>query len=150
VSRIIRTHLTINAAPAVLWHALLHLPGYSAWNPFITAASGDVTVGRRLDLTIDPVGGPRMTVRPWVTDVQPYGYVEWLGRMTVPGLLDGRHSFTLTPMTESRTLLQQSATFTGILTPLAGATFARVRDGFLAMNVALAHHVGGPVDSDLS
>lgn len=140
MSLLIRTHLTVNAPLETLWQTLVHLPGYQAWNPFISAASGEVAVGSRLDLTIKPPGGPAVRSRPWVTALQPPHYLEWLGRLAIPGLLDSRHSFSFTRMAAGRTLLQQSETFTGLLLPLAGTHLAQTREGFAAMNAALAAH----------
>jgi len=82
--------------------------------------------------------------RPWGTALQAPHYLEALGRLAVPGLLDSRHSFSLTPMAEGRTLLQQSATLTGLLLPLAGTHLAQTRAGFAAMNAALAAHAERP------
>ena len=138
MSRIITTHLTVNAAVADVWEVLTDLAGYRLWNPFITSAAGTIGVGERLDLTIQPPGGRAMRFKPWVTAVERHHYVEWLGRLGLPGIFDGRHSFTLTPMAGGRTLLQQSETFTGALIPFTGSTLIRTRAGFVAMNEALA------------
>ena len=152
MSRIIRTHLTVDASVETVWQTLLHLPGYRAWNPFITAAGGDVAVGERLDLIIEPPGGRPLHLKPWVTALQPPHYLEWLARLGMPGVLDGRHSFTLTRMAGARTLLQQSETFTGMLVPVTGALRTQTRAGFIAMNAALAEEAtqsapGGPCDA---
>jgi hypothetical protein len=56
----------------------------------------------------------------------------------LPGIFDGRHSFTLTRLTGGRTLIQQSETFTGVLIPFTGSMLARTRAGFVAMKEALA------------
>jgi hypothetical protein len=74
--------------------------------------------------------------------LEPRRYVEWLGRAGMPGIFDGRHSFTLTPVTGGRTLVQQSETFSGALVPLAGPLFARTRLGFDQMNEALGYRLG--------
>ena len=80
--------------------------------------SRHLEVGERLDLTIHPPGGRAdMKFKPWVTAVEPHRYLEWLGHLGMPGIFDGRHSFTLTPMCGGRTLIQQSETFTGVLIP---------------------------------
>jgi hypothetical protein len=138
MSKIITTHLTVNASAHDVWATLTDLAGYKHWNPFITNAAGTLTVGERLDLTIQPPGGRAMTFRPWVTAVEEHRYLEWLGRLAMPGIFDGRHSFQLTPMGVSRTLVQQSETFTGALMPFTGHLFARTQLGFVAMNEALA------------
>ena len=138
MSKIITTHLTVSAPDEHVWKTLTDLAAYHAWNPFITAASGTIGVGQRLDLTIQPPGGRAIGFKPWVTAVEQHRYIEWLGHVALPGIFDGRHSFTLTPMTRCRTLVQQSETFTGVLTPFTGSMLARTRAGFDAMNDALA------------
>lgn len=80
-----------------------------------------------------------MTFRPWVTSLDEHRYLEWLARHGMPGVFDGRHSFTLTPTPSGRTLLQQSETFSGVLIPFTGSMITRTRAGFTAMNEALAH-----------
>ena len=138
MSKIITTHLTISAPVEDVWETLTDLAGYCTWNPFITAAAGSLTVGERLELRIQPPGGRAMTFKPWVTTVEQHRYIEWLGRLAVPGIFDGRHSFTLTPMAGGRTLVQQSETFTGALMPFTGSMLSRTQTGFVAMNESLA------------
>lgn len=138
MSKIITTHLTVNASAEDVWATLTDLASYSGWNPFITNACGTVAVGERLNLTIQPPGARVMAFRPWVTAVEEHRYLEWLGRLAMPGVFDGRHSFQLTPMGVSRTLVQQSETFTGTLVPFTGNLLARTQAGFVAMNEALA------------
>ena len=92
-------------------------------------------------LTIQPPGGRAMAFRPWVTAVEEHRYLEWLGRWAMPGIFDGRHSYRLTSMGVSRTLVQQSETFTGALVPFTGRMLARTQAGFVAMNEALARHI---------
>jgi hypothetical protein len=141
-TRIITTHLTINAPPDAVWGTLSDLDRFSTWNPFITSAAGTLLVGERLKLTIHPPGGRPKKFRPWVTAVEEHHYLEWIGHLGLPGIFDGRHSFELTPIADGRTLLQQSETFTGVLTPFAGSILARSRSGFDSMNEAMAHHAG--------
>jgi hypothetical protein len=138
MSKIITTHLTVNARAEDVWATLTDLASYNTWNPFITNACGTVAVGERVDLTIQPPGGRAMAFRPWVTAVEEHRYLEWLGRLAMPGIFDGRHSFTLTPMGVNRTLVQQSETFTGALVPFTGHLLARTQAGFVAMNEGLA------------
>ena len=138
MSKIITTHLTVTTPVEEVWETLTDLASYHAWNPFITAAAGTIRVGERLALTIQPPGGSAMAFKPWVTAVEQNRYVEWLGRLALPGIFDGRHSFKLTPMAGGRTLVQQSETFTGVLIPFTGPTLDRTRVGFIAMNEALA------------
>lgn len=123
------------AAPVeVVWAQLTDTESFAQWNPFVQSLAGSLTEGERLTVRITPPGGKAMTFRPTVTVVEEGCRLEWLGRLLMPGLFDGRHSFTLEP-TESGTRLTQEETFTGALVPLIG--LAKTEDGFRAMNEAL-------------
>jgi hypothetical protein len=69
--------------------------------------------------------------------VTPGRRLEWLGRFLVPGLVDGRHSFVLEALDESRTGLTQAEEFRGVLVPVMGSMLERTREGFAAMNDAV-------------
>jgi hypothetical protein len=63
--------------------------------------------------------------------------LRWLGRLGLPGLLDGEHSFRLDPAGEGRTRFVQSERFTGLLVRFFGKTLAQTERGFAQMNEAL-------------
>lgn len=139
MDKIVTTHVVASARIGAVWETLIDLDGYRNWNPYITDAAGTVDVGQRLTLTVQPSHGRPQTCKPWVTAVEQHRYVEWLSRTGLPGVLDTRHSVKLTSMMGGgRTLIQQSATFTGVMLPFAGALLSRSRDDFTAMNEALA------------
>ena len=94
----IETQVDLPAVPAVVWAQLMDTASMETWNPFITSLKGVLAVGERLEVRIAPVGGRPMTFKPRVTVLEPEQRLEWLGTMGVPGLFDGRHSFTLTPL----------------------------------------------------
>ena len=137
----LETHIDIEATPEAVWQVLTDLDGYREWNPFIVSAHGTVAVGEKLENRLEPPGGRPMTFRPEVTAVEPNRTFEWLGRLGVPRLFDGRHRFDLEP-TPTGTRLRQTEHFDGVLVrvlkrSLDGPTLA----GFNAMNVALKDRV---------
>ena len=135
------TAIDIEADPELVWPHLTDLAAYAAWNPFITAAAGEVAPGRRLELRMEPPGGRAVTFRPHVTVVSTGSALEWLGHFGVPGLFDGRHRFDLIP-TETGTHLIQRETFTGLLVrPIRRALDRGTVAGFEAMNAALRRRV---------
>jgi hypothetical protein len=124
-----------------VWPHLTDLAAYAEWNPFITAATGEVAPGRRLELRMEPPGGRAVTFRPHVTDVSSGSVLEWLGHLGVPGLFDGRHRFDLIP-TETGTHVIQRETFTGLLVrPFRRSLDRSTLAGFEAMNAALRRRV---------
>jgi hypothetical protein len=126
------------AAPVeTVWAELCTVSDYSEWNPFITAFDGPLTVGSRPTIRIAPPGGRAMTFRPTITRVDDRKHLEWLGRVVLPGIFDGRHSFHLEALSEDRTRLTQTEEFSGLLVGLTGTVIERTRTGFTAMNQAL-------------
>lgn len=133
----IRVVTDIAAPVEIVWAELTAISQYATWNPFITTFRGDLVQGSRLEIRIEPPGGRAMTFRPTITDVVEGSRLEWLGRLAVPGLFDGRHSFDLKAVGGAETRLTQAEEFSGILVPLMGTMLERTRAGFEAMNDAL-------------
>lgn len=133
------THIDIDATPDEVWHHLIDLDAFAEWNPFITRAEGALHVGQALTIRLEPPGGRAMTFRPRVTVVEPGVALEWLGRLALPGLFDGRHRFDLSPTAGGTRLVHHEA-FGGVLVPVLRRSLdGPTRQGFEAMNRALAH-----------
>jgi hypothetical protein len=133
----IEAQVDLPADPSVVWQHLVDTESMGSWNPFITSMSGILEVGERLQVRIAPVGGRAMTFKPRVTVVEPGRCLEWLGTMGMPGLFDGRHSFTLSTVGEGRTRFVQAENFSGALIPFTGKLLSKTEAGFEAMNAAL-------------
>src|SRR3712207_5477717 len=110
----LRTEVDIAATPDAVWSCLTTFEDYPEWNPFITSVVGVAAVGQRLTVRLDPPGGRGITMRPTVTDVVPGRALEWLGRLGMPGVFDGRHRFELHE-TATGTRFVHSETFNGFL-----------------------------------
>ena len=131
------TDVDIDATPQQVWNVLTDLAVYPAWNPFIVRAEGVVELGRRLTLTMQPVGGRAMTLRPRLVAVDVPRELRWRGKLGMPGLMDAEHSFTLEPRGSGTRLVHQE-TFRGVLVPFVAASLDRnTLPAFVAMNEAL-------------
>ena len=134
----LRTEIEIQATAERVWRLLTDFPSFPQWNPFIRKASGNIQVGERLEVNIQPSGASGMTFRPTVLKAEPNRELRWLGHLLISGLFDGEHIFTIEPLGEGRVRFTQREVFTGLLVPL----FARGLDtdtqrGFEEMNLAL-------------
>jgi len=134
----LRSEIEIQAPAERVWQLLTDFPSFPQWNPFIRKASGNIRVGERLEVHIQPSGASGMTFRPAVLKAEPNRELRWLGHLLISGLFDGEHIFTIEPLGESRVRFTQREVFTGLLVPL----FARgldtdTRRGFEEMNQAL-------------
>ncbi|NOX29101.1 MAG: SRPBCC domain-containing protein [Actinobacteria bacterium] len=134
----LRTEIDIDARPETVWTILMDLDMYADWNPFIISSSGVVVKFERLTNRLQPPGGRAMTFRPVVTVVSENETFEWLGRLGIRGLFDGRHRFDLERRPDGTTHMVHSESFSGCLVrifrkSLDRQTFA----GFEEMNEAL-------------
>jgi len=132
------SEIEIQASAERVWQLLTDFASFPQWNPFIRQASGNIQVGERLEVNIQPSGASGMTFRPSVLKAEPNRELRWLGHLLIPGLFDGEHIFTIKPLGTNRVRFVQREVFTGLLVPL----FARgldtdTRRGFEEMNQAL-------------
>ncbi len=136
----LHTEIHIEATPETVWKVLTDLGSYHEWNPFIVQSSGRVVEGSKLVNRMQPPGGKAVTFKPIVTAVEPARIFEWLGRLGVTGVFDGRHRFALEPTPSGGTRLVHTERFRGLLVrPLRTSLDTRTLEGFTAMNVALKH-----------
>jgi hypothetical protein len=133
--------IDINASPERVWAVLTAFDAYPEWNPFIRRISGTPTQGSKLEVRIEPPGGRGMTFKPTVLAAEPERELRWLGRVLLPGILDGEHSLRIEPVGEGHVRFVQSERFSGALAPLFGKTLGRTKRGFAAMNEALKRRV---------
>jgi hypothetical protein len=137
----------IDAPPDVVWDVLTDTEAFPRWNPFITSLTGELVVGGRLRVRIEPPGGTAMTFRPRMLVVEAARRLEWLGSAGVRGLVDGRHTLELAALPGGRTRFTHSERFSGVLVPFMKATLRRTEAGFSSMNDALRQRAEARVRS---
>ena len=127
--------IQIDAPPMTVWAILTGLDSYPDWNPLFREASGQLAVGSWLTLrSVHPANGRMMTVKPKITVADPGAELRWTS--SLPPLISGEHSFILTEA-NGGTRLVQAETFSGLLVPLSGKTFARTETSFQSLNEAI-------------
>jgi hypothetical protein len=134
----LRSEIEIDASAERVWQLLTDFAHFPQWNPFIRRASGNVKLGERLDVYMQPSGANGMTFRPTILNAEPNRELRWIGQLLIPGLFDGEHIFNIEPLGTNRVRFVQREIFTGLLVPL----FAKRLDtdtqrGFEEMNQAL-------------
>lgn len=139
----LRTEIEFEGTPEEVWAVLTDLPAYPEWNPFIERIDGELLVGGKLDVRLQPVDERGITMHPTVLVAEPGRELRWIGHLMIPGIFDGQHSFLIEEAGPGRVRFVQSERFGGILLPLM---WKKLRDGgtakgFRAMNEALARRV---------
>ena len=144
----LNAEIEVQASPDRVWEVLADFAAYHQWNPFIVQAAGHAVPGSRLELKMRPPGGRTTTFRPEVLEADPGRRLRWLGRVLVPGLFDGEHSFTIQHMGPGRVRLTQHEEFRGLLAaPVLTLIAKPTLQGFDQMNQALKSRVEQPTPS---
>ena len=135
----IRTSIEIDASPVVVWGVLTDTAAYPEWNGFIVEWTGDLALHERQNVLLQPAGGKPQRFRPRIVAFDAGRELVWLGRLGIPGLLDGRHRFEVEPLADGRTLLRHEETLTGALVPALRRLLTETTPtGFERMNRELA------------
>ena len=133
----LHSEIEIAASPERVWDILADFAAYPRWNPFIRHISGELEVGERLEVRLEPPDSRGMTLRPTVLSAEPNRQLQWLGHLLVPGLFDGEHTLATEPLDENRVRFVQHEVFKGVLVPLVARSLANTLRGFEEMNRAL-------------
>lgn len=131
----IKTEVVINATPEQVWSILCQFEEYPNWNPFIKSIKGNVTVGEKIIVRIEPPEAKGMTFKPRVLTNVKNRELSWLGHLLLPGLFDGLHKFELVDNGNGTTTFIQSERFKGVLVPLFKKQLKNnTKNGFIEMN----------------
>ncbi len=147
----LHSRIEINASEERVWGILTDFASYPQWNPFIRSISGELKVGERLKVRLEPPDSRGITLRPKVLNAEPNRLMRWVGHLLVAGLFDGEHSLATEPLEENRVRFIQHEVFKGVLVRLLARSLdTNTLRGFEQMNEALKERAEAiPESSDL-
>jgi hypothetical protein len=138
----LRTEIEISASPEKVWKVLTDFEKYEQWNPFIHRIIGEAKEGSKIEIHIETPRGKRRKYEPTVTKVEHGRELRWLGKSSLPGILNGEHIFTIEQVGSGNVRLVHREVFDGLLTSLFGKSLdTDVKEGFEEMNRALKERV---------
>ncbi len=138
MTKVIKTEVLINANPYKIWTLLTDFENYPKWNPFIKYLKGEVKVGNKCEVRIQPPNASSMTFKPKILVYETNKKLTWLGHFIIPGLFDGEHKFELIDNGNGTTTFIQSEVFNGILVSLFKKQIdVNTKNGFELMNKKL-------------
>lgn len=132
----VETAIDILAPLERVWDILTDFPAYPAWNPFIISVYGTAKAGTDLEVHIRPPGHRAAMFRPTILVAEPERELRWIGRLLVPGTLEGEHFFRLEDRSGTVHFVH-GETFRGLLVGVFRRRLNATQAGFEAMNAAL-------------
>lgn len=136
-SKQLSSEILINSSAERVWTIITDFKSFPDWNPFIRRASGEIRVGAKLNVFIQPSGARGMTFKPVVLKAEPNREIRWLGRLYLPWLFDGEHALIIQPSNANHVKFVQQEKFSGFLVPFTGGILRDTLRGFEEMNKAL-------------
>lgn len=131
----INTEIIINATPEKVWSILTSFDNYPNWNRFIKSIKGEVKIGNKIIVRIEPPQSKGMTFKPKVLTYENNKKLSWRGHLLFAGLFDGEHKFELIDKGNGTTTFRQSEKFKGIFVWLFN--IEKTKKGFEEMNNTL-------------
>jgi len=129
----LHTEIIIKADLETVWSIFSDFEHYPNWNPFIKSIQGNIKVGERFKAEIGD-----FRFKPTVQVFNEKQELTWLGRLLIPGIFDGKHSFFFTEESAGTTTLVQREDFRGILVPFMKKKLStEIKQGFESMNMKL-------------
>ena len=127
----------VQAPPEVLWDLIADLGAWPEWNPIYSQASGVLSIGAPLELTLALPDLPPRFIEPVVVDWVPHEQLLW--RTSVAsGLGVAIRFLEIDQVAENACIFSNGELFQGLLGPAAGERVRRpLKKGFAAMGEAL-------------
>ncbi len=137
--KILYTEIMINAPVESVWKEFSNFPEYPNWNPFLKKISGDMKPGSTINITIQPKGDKPVDFTPVIIKYEEKSILQWEGKLFIPGVFTGKHTFQLIRIDKDKTKFIQKEDFNGILVPFINLN--ATLDGFNDMNNLLKKRV---------
>lgn len=136
------TEIIINATAQKVWSVLTDFAAYPLWNPFIKSFKGVPVVNGNIEVQLQLPSAKAMAFKPRVLQYTQYKELRWIGRLFLPRIFDGEHTFALHDNGDGTTTFMQYEHFRGILIPfMAKMLDVDTASGFTLMNEALKARV---------
>jgi len=142
---LIHTEIDLESPPEAAWQTLVDFAAYPEWNPFLKMVDGRISPGARLRVQMQLGDGKLRTFHPKIIRYTPGEEIRWLGKLWIPGLLDGEHSLFLERFRPDRVRFFQREIFRGVLTPVIRRRRDEIFAAFTKMNQAFKARVEGEV-----
>lgn len=113
----INYEIEIQASPEKVWQVLTDLDKYAEWNPLLHNAAGKTQVGEKVDVAFR-TASKKGSLRCTVIEARPNQKLCWEYHVVLPGLLKGKHIFTIEPIGEEQVRFIDREIFNGLFVPL--------------------------------
>jgi hypothetical protein len=142
--KLLYTEIRINASAETVWSVLTDFEKYPDWNPFIRSLQGGPEKGKKIDVLLQAPQKKVMRFKPRVLQFEKEKEFRWIGKLILPRLFDGEHTFKVTANGDGTCTFLHYERFRGMLVPLLKHMLDKnTRQGFEQMNAAMKKRCEG-------
>lgn len=132
---ILDTEVKIKAEPSAICKMITEETQNGDWNPLVKKLKGELALGNRMEVVIEPPEQKPMTFKPVITKYDENRELRWIGQLPIPDLFRGEHIFRIEDQGNGTCMLYHSEHFRGLLLPLLKKNLdTHTRAGFEQMN----------------
>jgi hypothetical protein len=136
--KLIYSEILIKANPQKVWEIFTDFEKYPEWNPFIKSLKGNPSSDSKINVFLQPQNNKGMNFSPNVLKFDANKEFRWIGKLFIPRLFDGEHTFLLIDNHDGTTTFLQFERFRGILIPFMKKMLEiNTLNSFKSMNEAL-------------
>jgi hypothetical protein len=136
--KLIYTEIRINAPVKKVWSIFTDFEKYPEWNPFIKSLKESPIERGKIKVFLQPPGKRGMHFEPKVLKFENEKEFRWIGKLFIPRIFDGEHTFILKDNKDGTCTFMQYERFRGLLVPfMKNMLENNTKNGFELMNKAL-------------
>jgi len=110
----LKHEIEIDSKPEMVWKILTDFNKYSQWNPIIVKIIGDLSVGKKLELHLNTVGGKNRIYHPTITKIIHNHELRWSGKFFFSSLFSGERIFLIEKLSDKKINFVNKEVFSGI------------------------------------
>lgn len=108
------TEIQINSRPEIVWKILTDFKNYSQWNPIIIKIIGELSIGNKLEIHVNTIGGKNRIYHPKITKITPDHELRWRGKFFSAKIFSGERIFLIEKLSDNKVNFVNKEIFSGI------------------------------------
>lgn len=132
LSRILKSHVEIDASLDEVWDIFCDYDAWSKWNSFIPMVRGEVKEGNTIEIKVIAPGLKEMVFSPEIYTISNKEKISWGGKFLF--LYKGVHDFIFERIDDNKTRFIQIERFEGPIVVFMNKMIRQTALGYIKMN----------------
>ena len=108
------TEIQINSRPEIVWKILTDFKNYSQWNPIIIKIIGELSIGNKLEINVNKIGGNNIIYNKKIKKINNNNELRWKGKFFSSKIFAGERIFSIEKLSDNKVNFVNKEIFSGI------------------------------------